>query len=193
MKHGPVISPTCATQNPHSLPSPTHSHTHTRPLTSTVSCCSISVVSHCREDHKLHGRKTSVITLLGRLITHPAFPSWLRVLASTRPDKDVLQQLKGNLDASNDTRRYYFERVLCREDHNVDVENLVKVRLNHLNTKHPTSSAMSKAMLSRCKEALLRKANAYGNFLYADSVLDAIHRKDFPCKMSMTPICPRTL
>jgi len=99
-------------------------------------------------------------TLLDVLVNQANdLPSWLRIVATTRPDEQVLRRIR-LLET--------FELKADRTENESDVKQYIKYRLN----KSPFSDRLSEESVRLVGERLPALAN--GNFLYARMALDAL-------------------
>lgn len=106
----------------------------------------------------------NIVTLLSTRLER--FPSWLRIVATTRREPDVMNRLSGLRASSIDAHR---------QDNLDDIDRFIETRLQFPNLAERL--AASRAPLAKVQHKLREKAD--GNFLYVSQALQDIERDNY--------------
>lgn len=106
----------------------------------------------------------NVVTLLSPRMDQ--FPAWLRIVATTRREPDVLNRLSGLRAASINAHR---------QDNLNDIDEFIAARLDSPNLAERLTA--SRVPLATVQRTLREKA--YGNFLYVSQALQDIERDNY--------------
>ena len=113
---------------------------------------------------KLGEGQLNIVTLLSTRLDQ--FPAWLRIVATTRREPDVLSKLSGLRAASIDARR---------QDNLDDIDRFIEARLNTPNLAERL--AASRVPIVTAQRKLRDKAD--GNFLYISQALQDIEYDNY--------------